>query len=182
MIEFVLVVPILAIIVSLTFFFGWALMHKHQVVVADRYAAWRRVETGSWPSENRLNAVCFANKAVGVSLTGSGVERETARDLVDEAGALSRRSEALAEELIVNVWPGGRSARVAAKFHGSQAFWERIGLGGWMQSRHGREGITWRCVEVNCWPGIDAPADGMASMIRTLYLEHWPDRTGQDGP
>ncbi|OPX22160.1 MAG: hypothetical protein B1H04_05440 [Planctomycetales bacterium 4484_123] len=188
MVEFTLVVPILAVILSLVFFFGWSLMHKHQVIVADRYAAWQRIETGRWPGTDKLNESFFANKALDVSLGGAATGRRTATELAGAAGDLNRRSGSLAEELLLDRFPTGRRAHVSAKFHGHQALWEREGLIGYIHSRHGREGITWRRDEVRPWrvlrdqfyqeldealQRVPAPGDGMAQMIRGLYLAHW---------
>ena len=187
MIEFVLVVPFLAMILALTFFFGWATLHKHQVVVADRYAAWRRIEAGSWPTEDDLNRLMFMDRAEDVNLSGSSSDlRATAIDLAGQTASQHELAGSLADELVVNRFPAGRRAHVAAKFHSNQAMWDRFS--GYIRHQHGREGITWRRDEVNCWStlrdqyyaqfdrdmrSIPAPARGMASMIRRLYLKHW---------
>lgn len=186
MMEFVLVVPFLAIILGLTFFFGWAYMHRHQVVIANRYAAWQRVENGAWPSEEKLNKLFFADRAVDVQVHAMGLERWTARDLLDEVGAESRRTGLYAEELLWDRFPGGHRAHVAAKFSSNRALWEQFQ--GHIHDSHGREGITWRRDEVNCWttlrdefyPDLDAalravpdPGAPMAQVIRRLYLVHW---------
>ncbi len=187
MTEFVLIVPVLGVILGLTFFFGWALMHKHQVLIADRYAAWKRIETGSWPTEEELNEIAFANRATDVQIGGSQHElRETAEDLVGEVGSRHEMARALADELTVNRFPAGRRAHVAASFDANQALWEKFT--GHIRHRHAREGVTWRRDEVNCWSvlrdqyyddfdqdmqRIRAPGNGMAQMIRRLYLRHW---------
>ena len=98
--EFVLVLPFLAIILALTFFFGWAMMHKQQVLVADRYSAWQRVETGAWPSEDRLNQVIFDSRALDVELSSELPVQETVEDLIAEAGQISRSTQVLAEDLM----------------------------------------------------------------------------------
>jgi len=182
MTEFVLVLPFLAIITALTFFFGWALMHKHQVVTASRYSAWRKVEAGTWPTEEELNEICFNNQATEVGLSPGGEGWETARDLADEAGAFSAYAEELAERLVLDRFPKGRRAHVSADFGRSQAFWQNFT--GAMHSRHGREGITWRRDEVRCWSTLRdlyyhdldeslRGVNGMAEMIRRLYLAPW---------
>ena len=186
MVEFVLVLPLLLTVLAATFFFGWAMMHKHQVSVADRYAAWRRVETGSWPSEDRINEVCFADRAKDVDLVSEAAVGQTARDLVDVAGQQGGPVKLLAEELVVERYPGGKQARVSATFRHAMALWAKSA--GAITHHHGREGVTWRRDEVSCWPalrdlyysGLDgellkvpAPANGMASMVRGLYLARW---------
>lgn len=186
MVEFVLVLPLLLTVLAVTFFFGWAMMHKHQVVVADRYCAWRRVETGRWPSEGRINEVCFADRAKDVDLVSGGAVARTARDMVDAAAEGGPPVELLAEELVVQRYPRGKRARVSATFRHAMAIWAKSA--GAISHRHGREGVTWRRDEVSCWTtlrdqyysGLDgalgqvpAPADGMAGMVRGLYLGRW---------
>ena len=192
MIEFVLIMPFLGVILGLTFFFGWALMHKQQTLTASRYAAWRRIETGAWPSEEDINVLEFGDKADSISLGGSQQDlRETAGDLVLEADARNIPAGQYADELLVNLFPAGRRAQVSAGFEADQVFWRRF-LGD-IHGRHGREGVTWRRDEVNPWATMrdhfyadfDAhlrsatgPAAAMARTIRQLYLANWPARPG----
>lgn len=59
---------------------------------------------------------------------------------------------------------------------------------GEISHRYGREGVTWKRSDVSCWStlrdayysGMDSdlesispPADGMAQMIRNLYMKRW---------
>ena len=187
--EFVLAVPLLAVVLGLTFFFGWAMMHKHQVLAANRYSAWQRVTTGAWPSENRLNDVAFNNRASSVSFSSEAPVDETADDLISEAGNMSPRTQILAEELIDEHYPPGRRAHVSADFNPRQALWQNVMEDMYdIHHRHGREGVTWRRDEVSCWSAlrnlyyselddslgrVSAPADGMAQMVRGLYLTRW---------
>jgi len=190
MVEFTLVVPLLALITGLTFFFGWAFMHKHQVVVADRYAVWQRVENRAWPTEEKLNRAFFADKAVDVALGERGLSRQTAQDLVDEAGDRHQPAELLADELLMERFPGGHRAGVAAEFTSKRNLWRKY-ADSHIRSDHAREGITWRRDEVRCWTTLrdqyyadlddslkglqesDSPGRNMAGMIRGLYLTHW---------
>jgi Flp pilus assembly protein TadG len=185
-IEFVLVLPFLGIIVGLTFFFGWTMMHKHQVLVADRYSAWQRVQTGSSPTEDVLNEKVFNKKASSVSLGWHAATAVTAQDLVDEAAAYGPRTEELAEKLLQDRFPVGPRADVSASFDAGQALWQRFS--GPIRHQHGREGVAWRRDDVNCWVplrdlyyadldnglrSIPDPAEKMAGMIRRLYLARW---------
>jgi hypothetical protein len=195
MIEFVLSLPLLGTIVAVTAFFGWAMMHKHQVTVADRYASWHRVEAGQWPSEAHVDHVSFNDRASSVDIGGGRRVTETGLELVDKAGEQGGRPEALAEEVVLNRFQqshGGRTVRLSARFsHDMEIFAKTSGP---ISHRHGREGHTWRCREVRCWQSLrdvfyndmDArleavapPADKMAQMIRGLYLAHWPDKTDE---
>ncbi|MCD4699168.1 MAG: pilus assembly protein [Phycisphaerae bacterium] len=187
--EFVLAVPLLAIVLGLTFFFGWVMMHKHQVLVANRYSAWQRVDTGVWPGEDRLNSIAFNNRASDVVLSSEAPVGETADELISHAGNISPRAEVLAEELITEQYPTGLRAHVSADFNPRQALWQNVMDGMYdIHHRHGREGVTWRRGEVSCWSvlrnqyyselddsleRVSSPADGMAQMIRGLYLTGW---------
>ncbi len=187
--EFVLVVPILAVVLGLTFFFGWVMMHKHQVLAANRYSAWQRVTTGVWPSEDRLNSVAFNNRATSVIFSSEAPVGATADELIFEAGNISPRTRVLAEELIVEHYPPGLRAHVSADFNPQQALWQNVMEDMYdIHYRHGREGVTWRRDEVSCWLAlrdlyyfeldeslglISAPAAPMAQMIRGLYLTGW---------
>ena len=192
MAEMVLAVPLLGLILGLTFFFGWALMHKHEVLVANRHAAWRRIETGAWPSEEELNVAAFGDEAEDVRLSGSesGLRR-TAADLAGEADSRHQMAGDYADELIVNRFPAGRRANVSANFGSDEALWNKFV--GYIPGEHGREGVTWRRDEVNPWStlrdgfyadfaremlSVPAPASAMARTIRHLYLANWPAAPG----
>jgi hypothetical protein len=186
MIEFVLILPLLAVILSLTFFFGWVSLHKHQVVVANRYAAWQRINTGGWPSQHKLNTAFFADKAVDVVVDTGDPVLDTREELATAAGGQSPRTGQLADTLVTQVYPAGDHARVSAAFTPRQTFWQDYR--GHIHSHSAKEGITWRRDEVdnintlrdqfyseldNGLQGIRSPGDGMAQMIRGLYLAHW---------
>jgi len=186
------VIPLLGLILALTFFFGWALLHKHQVVVADRYAAWKRIETGSWPTTDEINQGCLGDRASDVHLTGSSAGLETPQDLADETDAISDDGGRLADRLAVQRFAKGRRAHVTAQFPAHKSLWEAvISDRPNFHARHSREGITWRCDQARCWStlrnefyddldeglqSVPDPGDGMAQMIRSLYLAHWPDK------
>ena len=190
MIEFVLIMPFLAVILGLTFFFGWALMHKQHVQTASRYAAWRRIETGAWPSEQDVNENSLDDRAERVNLSGSQYDlRRTATDLAGKAGSWHVRAGQYADDLIVERFPAGRRAEISAGFAVDTGLWERFV--GDIHARHGREGVTWRRDEVNPWGTLrdnfysdfdrdlrsaTGPASGMARTIRLLYLANWPAR------
>lgn len=182
MVEFVLTVPLLASVLGLTFFFGWVMMHKHQVVVADRYAAWSRVEAGAWPGTDDLNIRCFAGEADGVYLDTLEGVTETVDELVGLSAARSPRTGALADRLLDEWFPGGQRAQVGASWNTSQPLWQQFV--GRIKHQHGREGITWRRDEVSPWNTLRdeyysdmdtslKSKGNMGQMIQGLYLAHW---------
>ena len=121
-----------------------------------------------------------------MDLVSEAAVGQTARDLVDVAGQQGGPVKLLAEELVVERYPGGKQARVSATFRHAMALWAKSA--GAITHHHGREGVTWRRDEVSCWPAlrdlyyseldgellkVPAPANGMASMVRGLYLARW---------
>ena len=47
MVEFVMCIPLLALLISGMFFFGWAMRNQQKVKVSDRYAVWRAVHNAN---------------------------------------------------------------------------------------------------------------------------------------
>ncbi len=188
-IELVAVMLLFAAIIVLVFFFGWALKHKYQVIVASRYSAWMKTQTGSWPTEDRVNEVSFIDKATRVDVGGHSVHNETIDELVEAAEFIGGRPGDLADRMFEDHFPHGRGARVTANFeHQMLSKMKGIADPGKMGARHGREGVSWRrknvspwtCLRDAHWPEMDdalesmpVPADTMANMIRGLYLAHW---------
>jgi hypothetical protein len=189
MLEFVLLIPLLATVVALTFFFGWSMMHKTQLLQAARHAPWENIDTGAWPTEEFINEQFFHNRAASVSLASEPdkVSRETSEDLVNDVGGREAAAGALADELTLNLFPPGKRGRVAAGFNTDQPIWKTFE--GTITATHQREGLTWRRDDPcdpwntlrdqyypdldNLLNGIPAPGSGMAQMIRGLYLAHW---------
>ena len=199
MTEMVLVLPFLAVILSLTFFFGWAMMQKERTLLASRYSAWSRVDTGVWADEARLNDLVFANKATTLTLTqdtgdpaiGSwgapGGTNTTPGDLVTAVGAVNQIAAGLADEMVNSRFPHGYRSIVSAEFSPRQNFWAQFR--GAISGRDAREGLSWRRADsVSPWnvlrdqfyspfdtalESVAPPANGMAQMVRSLYLAYW---------
>ncbi len=181
-----MIVPLLATIVAVSVFFGWALMHKHQVVVADRYSIWRKTQAGSWPSEEQINDICFMGRAQTVSLSSLGGISDTLDELSLYAGQQGAGAQLIVEEVLADRLPAGRRARVSAIFNHNMEIFTRTS--GRIRHHSGREGPCWMRSNANPWPGfrdiyyeemdtgltsVPAPADGMAQMVRGLYIARW---------
>jgi Flp pilus assembly protein TadG len=194
MTEMVLVMPFFAVILSLTFFFGWAMMHKEQVLLASRYSAWSRVDTGTWADEARLNNIVFANKAATLTLDQTGYDaadsgggNTTPADLVTAVGAVNQVAAALADETVNKQFPHGYRSSVSAEFAPRQNFW--AAFRGAISGHDSREGFPWRRADsTSPWnvlrdqfyspfdtalESVAPPANDMAQMIRDLYLGYW---------
>lgn len=183
MTEMVLALPFLATVVSFIFFFGWAMLHKQQVIMASRYAAWETIYNGT-PSEDRTNEVAMASKGVNVVITPSNAEVTTMQDLL---GQISQGAQPLADATIGEAFPGGTDVRASADFLALQP---RAGarFSPTISSHHSRDGVTWVLDDVSCWNALrtlylsdldqsletaDPVAAGMVGMIQNLYLGYW---------
>ena len=149
LVEFAMVIPLLALIISLTFFVGWARTNQQHVWAATRYATWRPVRTGESVRTDDLNTWFFADRAEDVSLTSGHGPDQTREELVAEADAKSESGLAypLAEATVLNRWPRSYRARLGADFPTHLALWRRFqgAIGG---SCH-REGLAWRRGQVS---------------------------------
>ena len=186
MIEFVLVIPLLALIIAITFFFGRSLMNKQHVTVSDRYTAWREVLTGSQVTDRNLNAMFFRDRAVDVDIRRGDGPDETLSDLADAAGYVSAGAETLAYETAVERFPRGRAADVAAQFPTQGGIWRQ--LTGAIHSTHARDGVQWQRGQASnqrvvaqeflgqvddALNGIAAPGTEIGKFFRRLYLAGW---------
>ena len=59
MIEFMMVIPLLAVILGYTFFFGWAMVNQQHVKIVDRFQTWRKVRVRSTVGAKTLNEQIF---------------------------------------------------------------------------------------------------------------------------
>ena len=186
--EFVLIIPLLATILGLTFFFGWAFTNQQHVKVSDRFQCWRRVRAGSKASVSQLNAWFFQNRANEDTFDqggGSG-PTETLRDLIDTVGNFSTRAEGLAEGVVWNRAERGRRAMVAAEFPSEVGIYQQFT--GKIKHDHTRDGREWRWRQLRCEPvirdeflseldsvleSIPSPGDSLGEMARKLYLSAW---------
>jgi len=186
--EFALCIPLLALIVAATFFFGWAAKNRQRVTVADRYAAWRGVRA-SGVSGGQLNETFFEDRADGVDVeveVGTARTVETIRDYVALAESFSADAGFLADELARQRWPRGWWVHVAADFPPQvEAFRHLTGA---IHGQHAREGVEWRRGQADCVgvtvreyvPGLDemlhgvpAPGTGVGQAFRQLMWVHW---------
>lgn len=184
--ESVMVIPLLAIVLGLTFFFGWVMLNQQKLRQSARYTTWRRVVRGSGISTRTLNRTFFGDDAESVGISGSRVGEPTLLDYADALGAFSAQAGELAEATAVDEFPRGYSARVSAEFPTDVGLWRRF-TGG-IRARHSREGVEWRRGQASveeairelhlsgledALDGIPSPGDTLAERLRTLYHRPW---------
>ncbi len=182
-------VPLIALVLGLTFFFGWAMRNQQRVIISNRYAVWRRVLAGDAVGGGRLNNTFFAGKAAGVSVDYGGGSIETLEKYVEAAGDRGAAVESLAERLVLERFPRSQSAEVSAWFDSDVGIWQQFT--GAIERRHVREGVEWRNREAALEPQvrdeffipldqalltIPAPGDSLGQAFRRLYLNRWNAR------
>lgn len=183
LIEMVMVVPLLATIIGLTFFFGWAMANQQHVRVSSRYAAWRQVRAGESVSGDELNEIFFGDRADGVDISAGDGPDDTLKKLADAAGKYEL-GYPLVEDAVLNRWPKGRSDLVKADFPSDVALWQRFR--GPIEGSHAREGVEWRRGEVSYLDVIrdlflydldravsGVPDGTLRGSLRGLYLRRW---------
>ena len=189
MMEAVLCIPLIATVLGLTFFFGWAMRNQQRVIISNRYAVWRRVLAKDPVGGGHLNSAFFAGKAGGISVDYGGGPIDTLEEYVDTAGDRGAVVESLAQELVIERFPHSHSAEVSAWFPSDVGLWQQFT--GEIERRHVREGVEWRNREAaletevrdeffipldQALLAIPAPGDSLGLAFRRLYLQRWNAR------
>ena len=188
LVEFAMVIPLLALIIGLTFFFGWTMTNQQHVWVSSRYAAWRQVRPGDAVGNARLNSVFFEDRAADVGIERGLGQAETLAELVAAVGQMGQAAEQHAGMVVWNRCPRGRTATVAAEFPSDVGLWRRFS--GAIRGYHARDGRQWRCANgVTCEVelrdqfllSLDSMVEqmqsarhGLGERLRRTYLESWP--------
>jgi len=186
MVEFVMCLPVLALVLALIFLLGWGLLHRQQVTVSDRYKTWRDLRAAA-VSGQRLNELFYRNQAADVAVQADAGQWQTHEDLTAYAGQASDHAGRFAEATVLDAWPRGREVRIAASFP--------IGLGSLfadlpntIRGEHGRTGVEWRRGQAACrrqvlalyLDDLDAAldrvggsAENLRRMVQRLYRNGW---------
>lgn len=186
LIELVMIVPLIALIIGLTFFFGRAMVNQQHVRAAARYAAWRDLHNRSAVADgesgapnvvhvdyDHLNQTFFDGEAsdpgAGIRLHYLSGPSETLEDYAVYAGLNDATIGQLTEELALRTWPHGRGARVDAEFPSDVGLWNNLGLTGMMTGRTLRDGMEWRYRQARNEPAVrDAFLMDVDSMFESM--------------
>lgn len=190
MLEFVLVVPLLATVLVLTFFFGWAMKNQQQTIVADRFAAWHGVLANDWPTGGQINTVSLSGQASTVTVEYPAGTGDVVNRLATEITAVGPEAAVLARDVYVLQCPQSHYANVSTVFPTSVGLW--ASMNGDISWSHIREGLEWRrgqmyfeegsssFVSNTFYPSLDqalssipAPGDTVGTAFRRLYLMRW---------
>jgi len=171
LIELVLCIPLLAGVLALTMFFGWAMMNQQNVKSAARYVAWRHLY-GGWPQHNPLNpaavfdpcdpnngddryhpwlnAMFFQGRADHIGVGGRGAGTGEYEALAAAAGKYGAAPGQFADGLLLppTHFDYTRGGSVSAHFPSSFALWQKYtgSISGW----HVRDGVEWRRGQADC--------------------------------
>ncbi len=186
-IEFVCSVPLLAVIIALTFFFGHVRVNQQHVQVAARYSAWVSWHEDSLPdSDEALNVIFMDGRSTETNLTMASNDLGTPGDYIESVRKSSRPAGDLAENLIDNYFVRSRRATVDAVFPSPVNLWDAYK--GDLHARSSREGLEWLRGSASCeeavteqfLPILDSallsvpsPGDKVALAVRGLYLLQW---------
>lgn len=179
-------IPLLALVVVVTFFFGWAMVNQQHVWAVDRYACWRQVRTGSVPADDELNQAFFAGRARDFRTARDGGSDRVEQDFAGEVASGSAAAGDLASALVVDRFAKGLGVHAQGEFPTDVTVWQRYT--GAIRSRHARSGVEWRWRQARCetvvadqmlsslegaLTTVPSSASGMGAFLRTLYRHGW---------
>ncbi|NBB96161.1 MAG: hypothetical protein GVY16_10545 [Planctomycetes bacterium] len=196
MVEFIACIPLLALVVAATYFFGWSMRNQQRVIVADRYTCWRGFHgTHNYRSEDVsrhygvqdwagfLDTVFFNRRTNSVGHSIGGGPRDVRLQWIDEARTRgSADAGEVAGDLENGHLPWGRRTHLTADFAATYRIYERLGPGA-IGARHGRDGQPWRRGQARLRQTIldlylgdlDDQISGLDlyEEIRMLYMNGW---------
>jgi len=195
--------PLLALVIVLTFFFGKAMTDQQRVKAAARYVAWREIASrepgrGAYDAADAVDEAedaFFADRASGTAAgfgTGPLTPRrrlvEAASDGWDEFAGWPPAG-ALIEQCVPKPWSRGVRIGLSAEFPSEVAAWRRFT--GAIRCAHARDGVQWRRangtsylspVRIQFLAEFDAVVQEMkadeqmrelADALESLYSQRW---------
>jgi len=185
-VEFVMVLPLLAVVLALMFWFGKSMIYQQHVRMADRYAVWRTIAGAGMPDEQHLDEQLLAGKSVDMELEAHGGPNQALQGYVVATSDISQSAESLADRLFLNRFPRGFELKMTVDFP-SDILLQKQFLGT-IASAHVRDGVTWRNREARCeedlcemyFQPVDNALRGLPTISRSfgdtfiqLYLGGW---------
>jgi hypothetical protein len=183
MMEFLLVLPVLAFILGLLLFLGWSLMRQQHVVAAGRYALWRQMEGGAADAAT-VNQRLLGGAAKNVTLDGNTFGGDALALWID--AAVQNQAGTLADTLFLHRWPAGRQIRLEVLYDPPTSIGKKFGND--FAIRVARDGSSWPRADARPWGVLTEQyyqdlddqlaasppeAQPMASVFRNLYGAGW---------
>ena len=188
LLEFVMSLPLLAMVIVGTFFFGWAMRNHQRVRIASRHVTWSHVyESARTPNSADVNDLFFDMRGEGTYIEGEGFAGNALEDYVQAVRNRDEDAGRVVEEMINEADPPeARREMVESNFVTSNDLWQRL-ADGEIRMEHHRAGRTWRRPEWSplstvttetlleeCDAMSDAPQDSkVESALRLLYEGGW---------
>ncbi len=181
MLEMIVAVVIFAAMITLIFFFGWAMTNQQNIRASDRYLAWENVYGGS-RSTGDINAAFLSNSATNVALDYGGGQGQTLADYVSMTTGSDSSLSSLVSQVTAAA-PQGQVDAISAEFPSDVGLWQYFQ--GAIHDSSGREGVEWRHsqfeengVMTNLYlqdiqNGVAGIGNSMGTMIQNLYLGGW---------
>ena len=188
MLEFIMCIPLMAILIAAIFFFGWVMRNQQRVRIADRYTSWKRVYDTT-PSEQDINEKFFDDRGYNISRE---VDSDTATNQVRESfiDAVEKRDApagGYAQDLINRNLPGGSYVLLRSQFNTNSGKWKKWAESGAIERSHVRDGRPWIRGQTQMpnsirdlylqqlHDAVTSPSlnSSGGNLIRTLYMEGW---------
>jgi hypothetical protein len=188
LLEFVMSIPLLAMVIAGTFFFGWVMRNQQRVRIASRHAAWSQVyESAETANSADVDDLFFDTRGEGTSVEGEGFAGSALEDYVTAVRTRDEDAGRVVEEMITEADPpAARREIVESNFQTNNELWRKLAKGA-IRMEHHRGGRTWRRPEWSplskvttetlleeCDAMADAPQDSkVESALRLLYKGGW---------
>ncbi len=187
LLEFIICIPLMAVLIAGIFFFGWVMRNQQRMRIADRYASWKSVHS-STPSTQDINEQFFADRGDNIQLDFD-TETSTRQVRYKFVEAFSDSSAGLyVQNLVDKNLPGGSHVFLESEFTTNNARWRQWAESGGLQHSHVRDGRYWIRGETQMplsirdiylhelddfVTGFPTQASTGADLIQSLYLGGW---------
>jgi hypothetical protein len=161
MLEFIMCIPLMAILIAAIFFFGWVMRNQQRVRIADRYTSWKHVYDTT-PSTQLLNEKFFDDRGYNVywSIDSDTVTKSVREKFIDKITDRDNEAGLYAEDIVGRNLPGGSYVLLRSQFNTNSARWRKWAESGAIERTHVRDGRSWIRGETQ-----------MPYSIRDMYLE-----------
>ncbi len=146
MIEFLMVIPLLAAVLGLTFFFGSAMANQQRLKIATRYQCWSELRKNNSASVSDLNRFHLDDRADESSFDSDwgGGPTEAFHELVSAVAGEATIDEAatVMQAEVIYLFPHGIRYKAQADFPSTMGI--RRWLDETMQCEYVCDGVEWR--------------------------------------
>ena len=126
MLEFVMCIPLMAILIAAIFFFGWVMRNQQRVCIAARYTSWKYVYDTT-PSTQQLNDKFFDDRGhdIYIDLDSDTATNQVRESFINEVTTSDADAGEYAQDLISRNLPGGSYALLRSQFATNSPRWRK---------------------------------------------------------